>query len=51
MLHMYDALLTMNGLDLLFEWCTRERYEILAHRRSRLICKLFNLVNNQDGQG
>jgi hypothetical protein len=34
-LHMYDTLLTMNGPDLLFEWCTHERYEALAHRRSR----------------
>jgi hypothetical protein len=32
---MYDALLTMNGPDLLFEWCTHETYEALAHRRSR----------------
>jgi hypothetical protein len=35
-LHMYDALLTMNGPDLLFEWCTHERYEALDHHRSRL---------------
>jgi hypothetical protein len=36
MLHMYDALLTMNEPDLLFKWCTHERYEALAHRRTRL---------------
>jgi hypothetical protein len=32
---MYDALLTMNVPDLLFEWYTHERYEALAHCRSR----------------